>query len=124
MRDTVGVVFLVEGDGRLGPLEPRRSGKGVDGVHLLRSDVVLPVGFVCLGALEDHEAVLGLWELVIFLLCAYRWVTDLQGRLLGLALLAEGAMDVALYGGAVLEEVLCLPPMESAGGLERLPEVF
>jgi hypothetical protein len=33
-------------------------------------------------------------------------------------------MDVALHGGAVLEEVLCLPPVERVGGLERLLEVF
>ena len=43
---------------------------------------------------------------------------------MGLALLAEGAMDVALHGGVVLEEVLCLPPVEWVGGLESLLEVF
>ena len=43
---------------------------------------------------------------------------------MGLALLAEGAMDVALHGGVVLEKMLHLPPMEWAGGLERLLEVF
>jgi hypothetical protein len=38
--------------------------------------------------------------------------------------LAEGVTDVALHGGIVLEEVLCLPLMEWAAGLERLLEVF
>jgi hypothetical protein len=43
---------------------------------------------------------------------------------LGLALLAEGATDVALHGSAVLEKMLCLSPVEQAGGFERLLEVF
>ena len=43
---------------------------------------------------------------------------------MGLALLAEGAMDVALHGGIVLEKMLHLTPMEWVGGLERLLEVF
>ena len=64
------MVFLVEGDGRLGPLEPRQGSKGVDGVHLLLSDMVLPMGFICLGAPEDHEVALGLGVLVVFLLGA------------------------------------------------------
>ena len=38
--------------------------------------------------------------------------------------MAEGATDVALHGGVVLEEVLCLSPVEWAGGLEHLLEVF
>ena len=60
MRDTVGVVYLVKGDGRLGPSEPRQSGKGLNGVHLLFGDAMLPVGFVGVGAPEDHEAALDL----------------------------------------------------------------
>jgi hypothetical protein len=96
----------------------------VDGVHLLLDDVVLPVGFILLGAPEDYEVALGLVELIVFLLGTVCWVASLQGRLLGLALLAEGAMDVALHGITILEEMLCLPPMEWAGGLERLLEVF
>jgi hypothetical protein len=32
MRDVVGVVFLVEGDGLLGPSEPCQSSEGVDGI--------------------------------------------------------------------------------------------
>ena len=43
---------------------------------------------------------------------------------MGLALLAEGATNVALHGGVVLEMMLCLPPMKWVGGLERLLEVF
>jgi hypothetical protein len=43
---------------------------------------------------------------------------------LGLALLAEGATDVNLHGRAVLEEMLWLPPVEGAGGLECLIEVL
>jgi hypothetical protein len=43
---------------------------------------------------------------------------------LGLALLAKGATDVALDGGSILEEVLCLPFMEWVGGFERLLEVL
>ena len=35
MRNTVRVVFLVEGDGRLGPPEPHQGGEGVNGVYLL-----------------------------------------------------------------------------------------
>ena len=118
------MIPLVKGDPRLGPSEPRWSGEGVNGVHLLFGDVALPVRLVGLGAPEDHEAMLGLRELGVFLLGAICWVTSLQGRLLGLALLAEGATDVAPHGSAILEEVLCLPPMEQAGGLERLLEVF
>ena len=107
MRDTIGVVFLVEGDGHLGPLELCRGGEGVNSVHLLLGD-----------------AALYLRELGVFLLGASHWVPSLQGRLLGLALLAKGATDVALHASTVLEEVLCLPPMEWAGGLEPLLEVF
>ena len=33
-------------------------------------------------------------------------------------------MDVAPNGGGILEEVLCLPAMEWAGGFERLLEVL
>ena len=43
MRDTIGVVFLVEGDGHLGPSEPCWSGEGVSGVHLLLGDAALPM---------------------------------------------------------------------------------
>jgi hypothetical protein len=68
MRDAVGVIFLVKGDGRLGPLEQRQGDEGVDGVHLLLGDAVLLVGLIHLGALEDHEAALGLGELVVLLL--------------------------------------------------------
>ena len=60
----------------------------MNGIHLLLGDAALPVGFIRLGALEDHETMLSLGELVVFLLCAVRRVIGLQGRLLGLALLA------------------------------------
>jgi hypothetical protein len=63
MGDVIGMVFLVKGDGRLGPLEPRRGG-----IHLLLNDVVLLEGFIHLGAPKDHEIVLGLGELIVFLL--------------------------------------------------------
>jgi hypothetical protein len=118
------MVFLVKGDGHLGPPEPHRGGEGVDGIHLLLSDAVLLTGFICLGALKDHEAALVLGELVVFLQGTACRVTSLRGRLLGLALLAKGATDVALHGCVVLEEMLRLLPMERAGGLERLLEVF
>ena len=78
----------------------------MNSVHLLFGDAALPAGFIGVGALEDHAAALGLKELSVFLLGISRWVTGLQGRLLGLALLVEGAMDVALHGGVVLEVVL------------------
>jgi hypothetical protein len=68
MRDMIGVIFLVQGDGRLGSPKPRRGGEGVDGVHLLLCDAALPVRFVCLGAPEDHEEALGPRELVAFFL--------------------------------------------------------
>jgi hypothetical protein len=67
---------------------------------------------------------LGLEELVVLLLGIIHRVTGLRGRLLGLSLLAEGATDVALHGGTVLEKMLRLPPMEWVGGFERLLEVF
>ena len=124
MRNTIGVIPLVEGDGRLGPLEPCWEGEGVNSVHLLLDDAALPVGLICLGAPKDHEAALGLGELVVFFLGTVHWVTGLWGRLLGLALLAKGATDVALQGGAVLEKMLHLPPMERVGGLEHRLKVF
>jgi len=70
MRDTIGVVFLVEGDGRLGPSEPRQTSEGVNRVHLLFGDAALLVGFIGVGAPEDREAAIGLWELIVFLLGA------------------------------------------------------
>ena len=82
----------------------------MDGIHLLLGDVAL-ARFICLGALEDHEATLNLGELIVFLLGTVRRVAGLRDRLLGLALLAEGATDVAPHGSAILEEVLCLPPV-------------
>jgi hypothetical protein len=60
------MVFLVEGDGCLGPPELHRGGEGVEGIHLLFGDVALPAGFIHLGAPEDHEVVLGLGELIVF----------------------------------------------------------
>ena len=53
----------------------------MDGIHLLLGAAALPVGLMRLGAPKDHEAVLGLGELVVFLLGAVRWVTSLRGRL-------------------------------------------
>jgi hypothetical protein len=70
----------------------------VNSVHLHLGDVALLAGLVRLGALEDHEAPLGLRELDILLQGAICQFASLWGRLLGLALLAEGAMDVALDG--------------------------
>jgi hypothetical protein len=77
MRDAIGVIFLVEGDGRLGPSDLCRGGEGVDNVHLLLVDVALTVGFMHLGAPEDHEAALSLRELVVFILGAVRRVAYL-----------------------------------------------
>jgi hypothetical protein len=73
----IRVIFLVEGNGHLGPSELRRGGEGVNGVHLLVGDVALLVGFISLGAPEDHEAALGLGELIVFLLGTVRRVTSL-----------------------------------------------
>jgi hypothetical protein len=39
----------------------------VNGVHLLLGDAALPAGFVCLGALEDHEVAISLGELGVVL---------------------------------------------------------
>jgi hypothetical protein len=105
MRDVIGMILLVEGDGHLG-------------------DAMLSARFIRLGASKDHKAALALGELVGFLLGAVCRVAGLGGRLLGLALLAEGATNVALHGSTVLEEMLHLPPMEQVGGLECLLKVF
>jgi hypothetical protein len=51
MRDEIGVIFLVKGNGHLGPSKPRRGGEGVNGVHLLLGDAALPAGIIRLGAL-------------------------------------------------------------------------
>ena len=91
----------------------------MDGIHLLLGDAALMVGLMRLGAPEDHEVALGLGELGV-LLGVVRWFTGIQSLLLGLALLAEGATNVALDGGTIFEEVLHLPPVEREGGLERL----
>ena len=96
----------------------------MDGVHLLLDDLALLVGFIRLGAPKDHGAALGHGELLIFFFGTVHQVASLWGRLLGLALLAEGAMDVALHGSIVLEKMFWLPPMERVGGLEHLFKVF
>ena len=77
MRDAIRVIFLVEGDGRLGPLEPCWEGEGVNSVHLLLDDAALPVGLICLGAPKDHEVALGLGELIVFFLSAIHQVIGL-----------------------------------------------
>jgi hypothetical protein len=86
----------------------------VDGVHLLLGYVALLVGLIRLGAPEDHEVELGLRELGVLLgiICSF---AGLQGRLLGHSLLAKDATNVAPDGGAVLEEVLCLPRGKGRG---------
>jgi hypothetical protein len=117
MQDVIRMVFLIKDDGHLGPLELHQGGKGMDGIHLLLDDVVLPVGFIHLGAPEDHEAALNLEELVVLLLGTIRRVAGLWCRLLGLALLAKGATDVAIHGSVVLEKMLCLPLVEWVGGI-------
>jgi hypothetical protein len=60
------MTLLVKGDSHLGSLKPRGS-EGVDGVHLLPGDVALPARLVCLGAPKDHEAVISLRKLTVFL---------------------------------------------------------
>jgi hypothetical protein len=115
MMDMIGPVFLVKGDGRLGPSKLHRGDEGVNDIHLLFSDMALLARFVGMGAHEDHEAALGLGELSVFLLGTSRWVTNLQGKLMGLALLVEGAANVALHGSVVLEEVLRLPSWNGQG---------
>jgi hypothetical protein len=117
MRDVIMMVFLIEDDGRLGPPELHQGGEGMDGVHLLLNDAVLPTGFIHLGAPKDHEAELYLEELIVLLMGAVRRVAGLRCRLLGLALLAEGATDVAIHGSAVLEKMLRLPSWNVKGDL-------
>ena len=67
------MIPLVEGDGRLGPLESHWSSEGVNGVHLLLGDAELSVGFVRLGAPEDHEVAINLGELGIILWSGVYW---------------------------------------------------
>jgi hypothetical protein len=61
------MILLVKGDGCLGPSEPRRGDKGVDDVHFLLGDAALSVGFICLGAPEDHVATISLRKLNLVL---------------------------------------------------------
>jgi hypothetical protein len=96
----------------------------VNGVDLLLGDAALLAGLVRLGAPKDHKAAIDLSELSIILWCTVCWLIGLRGWLLGLALLAEGVMGVALDCGAVFEGVLRLPPVERVGRLERLLEVL
>jgi len=77
MRDAIGMILLVEGDGRLGPSTLCWGSEGVSGVHLLLGDAVLLTGFIGVGAPKDHEAALGLRELGVFLLGACRRVAGL-----------------------------------------------
>jgi hypothetical protein len=72
------MIFLDEGDGRLGPPEPHRGSKGVDGAHLLLGDAALPIEFIHLGALKDHEVVLGLREFIVLLLGVVRQVINFR----------------------------------------------
>jgi hypothetical protein len=124
MGNTIRVIPLVKGDGRLGPSELCRGGEDVDDVHLLLSYVALSMGLVRLGAPEDHEIAIDLGELGVVLHGSIHEFASLRGWLLGLALLAKGATDVAPDGGTTFEEVLCLPTVERAGGFERLLEVL
>jgi hypothetical protein len=55
VRNTIRVVSLVEGDGHLGLPEQHQCGDGMDGIHLLLDDAVLPVRLVRLVAPEDHD---------------------------------------------------------------------
>ena len=64
---------------------------------------------ICLGAPKDHETTIGLGELGVVLWGGVRWFTSLWGCLLGLVLMVEGVTNVAPDGGAVLEELICLP---------------
>jgi hypothetical protein len=81
----------------------------------LLGDAALSTGFVCLGSPEDHEATISLQKLGVILWGGVHRLASLGGRLLGLALLAEGATDVAPDGGAVFEEVLLLSPWSKKG---------
>jgi hypothetical protein len=47
----------------------------MNGIHLLLGDVMLPMGFIGLGAPKDHEAMLGLRKLSVFPQDAFHWVT-------------------------------------------------
>jgi hypothetical protein len=115
VRNTVRVVLLVKGDSHLGTLEAHWGGKGVDNVHLLLSDVVLLAGFIRLGAPKDHEAMVSLRKLSVIFWGSIHRLASLGGRLLGLALLAEGAMDVASNCGTVFEEVFAYPSCNGQG---------
>ena len=96
----------------------------MNSIHLLFGDEALPTGLIGVGAPKDHEAVLGLWELVVFLLGVVHWVATLLGKLLGLALLGEGATNVALHGGAVLEKMLRLSPWNGHGDSSAFSKCF
>jgi hypothetical protein len=60
---------------------------------------------------------IGLRKLSVVLWGGVRRLASLRGRLLGLALLAEGSTNVAAIGGTVFEEVLCLSPCNGQGAL-------
>jgi hypothetical protein len=96
----------------------------MDGMDLLLSDAVVPAGFVCLGAPKDHQAAIGLGELSVFLKGCFGRVASLRGRLLGSALWAKGATDVAPHSGVVFQDMPHLAAVERARGFERLLEVF
>ena len=46
----------------------RWDDQGVDGIHLLLGDASLAAGLIRLGSPKDHEALLGLGKLGVFLL--------------------------------------------------------
>ena len=73
----------------------------MDGVHLLLGDVALLAGLIRLGAPKDHEAMIGLRKLGVVLQDGICRLAGLRGRLLDVALLAEGAANVAPDGGLV-----------------------
>jgi hypothetical protein len=74
MRNMIGVIPLVKGDGRMGPSKSCWGSEGMDGVHQRPDDVALPTGLVRLGAPEDHETVIGLRELDVVLWGGVRWL--------------------------------------------------
>jgi hypothetical protein len=47
----------------------------MNGIHHLLGDVMLPMGFIGLGAPKDHEAMLSLRKLGVFHQDAFHWVT-------------------------------------------------
>jgi hypothetical protein len=50
----IGVIPMVEGEGHLGPSDPRRGDKCVNNIHLLLSDAALPRGTLLMVKMKQN----------------------------------------------------------------------